>query len=378
MCWRACGAATSMPPEPKGLSVTLSQAGPIPIDVSMECSPGELLAIVGSSGAGKTTVLRTIAGLYAPAAGRIACNGETWFDAAAGIMLPPQARAAGLVFQDYALFPHLSALDNVRLAMHHVPEPERTAAARSLLERVHLGGLEARKPDQLSGGQRQRVALGRALARDPKVLLLDEPFSAVDRMTREPLKEEIASLHRALAIPIVLVTHDLEEALALADRICVIDRGRTLQTGTPEDVRLRPVSAVVARLMGQTNIFTGEVERRSGVGVPGRIRWQGRSLHVAETGPFKTSDRVAWLVASDYIDVVEGEGQNQSNIISGVLADATELGERTVLRLRFDEEEAELRFSLASRDARARGLAAGRTLTVRLLPEGIHLVSAKG
>jgi molybdate transport system ATP-binding protein len=293
-------------------------------------------------------------------------------------MLPPQARAAGLVFQDYALFPHLSALDNVRLAMHHVPEPERTAAARSLLERVHLGGLKARKPDQLSGGQRQRVALGRALARDPKVLLLDEPFSAVDRMTREPLKEEIASLHRALAIPIVLVTHDLEEALALADRICVIDRGRTLQTGTPEDVRLRPVSAVVARLMGQTNIFTGEVERRSGVGVPGRIRWQGRSLDVAETGPFKTSDRVAWLVASDYIDVVEGEGWNQSNIISGVLADATELGERTVLRLRFDEEEAELRFSLASRDARARGLAAGRTLTVRLLPEGIHLVSAKG
>src|SRR5262249_34824670 len=158
---------------------------------------------------------------------------------------------------------------------------------KSLLQRVHLGGLEARKPDWLSGGQRQRVALARALARDPKVLLLDEPFSAVDRMTREPLKDEIASLHRALAIPILLVTHDLEEAQALANRICVIDRGRTLQSGTPEEIRLRPASALVARLTGHSNIFAGEVERRSEPGVPGRIRWHGRSLEAVETGAFK-------------------------------------------------------------------------------------------
>ena len=125
---------------------------------------------------------------------------------------------------------------------------------------MHLEGLEARRPDQLSGGQRQRVALARALARDPKVLLLDEPFSAVDRMTREPLKEEIAALHRALDIPMVLVTHDLEEAQALADRICVLHAGTTLQIGTPDEVRLRPRSALVARLMGQSNVFPAVVE----------------------------------------------------------------------------------------------------------------------
>ena len=361
--------------EPASLSVALSQAGPIALDVDIACGPGELLALVGPSGAGKTTVLHAIAGLQRPAAGRIVAGPDIWFDGAFGIMVPPQARAVGLVFQDYALFPHLSALDNVRLAMRHVAEPERTAEAVSLLARVHLDGLEARKPDQLSGGQRQRVALARALARDPKVLLLDEPFSAVDRMTREPLKEELASLRRSLAIPIILVTHDLEEAQALADRICVIDRGRTLQTGTPDDVRLRPASALVARLTGQTNLFSGEVERVSAGGQPGRIRWGGRSLEVADTGKVRAGARVAWLVPSDYVVVVDAAHQGEANVVHGRLTDVTRLGERTVLSLRVDADgDAPLRFTLATRDARNQGFGAGRPLSVRLLPEGIHLM----
>jgi molybdate transport system ATP-binding protein len=356
------------------LGVALSQAGPIPLDVDFACRPGELLALVGPSGAGKTTVLRAIAGLYRPKAGRIVSGGDIWFDGAAQIMVPPQERAVGLVFQDYALFPHLSALDNVRLAMHHLAEPERAAAARSLLERVHLDGLQARKPEQLSGGQRQRVALARALARDPKVLLLDEPFSAVDRVTREPLKEEIANLHRALAIPIVLVTHDLEEAQALADRISVIDGGRTLQTGTPDDVRLRPASAVVARLTGQTNVFAGEVERVSAAGKPGRIRWEGHSLDVADTAAARAGERVAWLIPTDYVVLTDGAGAGGANVVTGTLSEITRLGERCMLTLQRGEGRL-LRLTLAMREVRERGQAApGGALAVCLLPQGIHLM----
>jgi molybdate transport system ATP-binding protein len=362
-----------MPREPAPLSVALSQAGPIPLDVEIACGPGELLALVGPSGAGKTTVLRAIAGLYRPKAGRIVCGSDTWFDGGAGIMSPPQARAVGLVFQDYALFPHLSALDNVRLAMHHLAEPGRTAAATSLLKRVHLDGLEARKPDRLSGGQRQRVALARALARDPKVLLLDEPFSAVDRMTREPLKEEIANLHRALPMPIVLVTHDLEEAQALADRISVIDRGRTLQTGTPDDMRMRPASAMVARLTGHTNIFAGEVERGSSGGKPGRVRWDGHSLDVTDTGAAKVGERVEWLIPSDFVVLAERAGGGDANVLTATLSEITRLGERCMLTVQLGAAE-QLRFTMTSRELRGRGLEIGRDLSLRLLPEGIHLM----
>ena len=357
------------------LFVALSQSAPIPLEVAITCRPGELLALVGPSGSGKTTVLRAIAGLYRPQAGRIVSGGDTWFDGAARIMAPPQARAVGLVFQDYALFPHLSALDNVALAMHHIAQAERTAAASALLARLHLAGLEGRTPDRLSGGQRQRVALARALARDPKVLLLDEPFSAVDRMTRERLKEELASLRRSLAIPIVLVTHDLEEAQALADRITVIYQGRTLQTGAPDDVRLRPASALVAQLMGQTNIFAGVVEQASGTGGAGRIRWGDRTLEVAITGEFRAGERVAWLISPDYVVPAEEAEDGAGNTVPGVLSDITGLGERTALTLRLGVGD-NLRITLATREVRARALEAGGPLNVRLLGEGIHLMPA--
>ena len=356
------------------LSVLLTQAAPIPLDVEIACRPGELLALVGPSGSGKTTTLRAIAGLYRPEAGRIRSGGETWFDGEAGIMVAPQARSVGLVFQDYALFPHLSALDNVRLAMHHVPEPERRSAATALLARVHLDGLEARTPDRLSGGQRQRVALARALARDPKVLLLDEPFSAVDRMTRERLKEELASLRRSLPIPIILVTHDLEEAEALADRISVIHAGRTLQTGAPDDVRLRPVDRQVARLMGQPNVFDGVVVAAAAQGRKGMLRWGERRLEVASTGAFRDGGRVAWLVPSDYVAFADPAARDgEANVLSGVLAEIKSLGERTALTLRLGEKDV-LRFNVATREARARALSVGASLNVHLACEGIHLM----
>jgi molybdate transport system ATP-binding protein len=202
-----------------GLAVRLRQTRPIPLDVALACAPGELLALVGPSGSGKSTTLRAIAGLHRTKDGLVCCGGRTWLDTGNGIDLPPHRRSVGFVFQSYALFPHMTALGNVTAALGHRPAGERETRGRELLAQVRLAGLEARRPAELSGGQQQRVAVARALAREPSVLLLDEPFSAVDRSTRERLYRELVELRRGLAIPMVLVTHDLEEAALLADRL---------------------------------------------------------------------------------------------------------------------------------------------------------------
>jgi molybdate transport system ATP-binding protein len=218
------------------LEVMARAAAPIPLDVAFRVEPGELLALVGHSGSGKTTLLRTIAGLWRPEVARVGVNGHTWLDSAAGVNLPPHRRRVGLVFQNYALFPHMTAARNVMAAMD---APDRAEAER-LLELVNLHGLSDRLPAQLSGGQQQRVAVARALARRPQALLLDEPFSAVDRVTRENLYGEIIDLRAHLAMPVVLVTHDVNEAQMLADRMVVIETGRIIRSGTTAEVMADP------------------------------------------------------------------------------------------------------------------------------------------
>ncbi|HWK38617.1 MAG TPA: ABC transporter ATP-binding protein [Hyphomicrobium sp.] len=354
-----------MASEPPALSIALRQDAPIPLDVSLSTRRGELLALIGPSGSGKTTVLRSIAGLYHPSGGRIATGSDTWLDTDAGIDLSPQARRVGLVFQDYALFPHLSALDNVRLAMLGEREGERTRRAKELLARVHLAGLEARRPDQLSGGERQRVALARALARDPQVLLLDEPFSAVDRMTREPLKEELAGLHRALDIPIVLVTHDLEEAQSLADRICVLERGKALQIGTPEDIRLRPAAMGVARLMGQTNLIPAVVLDGS------HIRCGPHVVATRQLNGARGGDGVTALFPADCISLVDA-AEGRPNVLRGMLSELQPLGDVTALTLDFDAMR--LRLKVPSREAAMRTLRPGLMVDVELDPAFVHVI----
>lgn len=231
------------------LEVMIRQDGPIPLDVSLTCATGEMLALVGPSGSGKTTTLRTIAGLYRPASGRVRAGATVWFDSAAGINLPPHQRRVGLVFQQHALFPHMTAAGNVMAAMGHRPKAERRAEALRFLELVHLHGLDGRYPAELSGGQQQRVALARALAREPDILLLDEPFSSVDRRVRRALHAQLRALRAAIAVPILLVTHDLDEAAGLADTMAVIDRGAIIQTGPPAEVLRHPASARVAEAL---------------------------------------------------------------------------------------------------------------------------------
>ena len=202
----------------------------------------ETLALVGPSGAGKTTALRAVAGLVRPARGRIELGGEVLYDAASGVDRPPEERRVGLVFQEYALFPHLSVEGNVGFGGR-----ERVA---ELLERFGIAHLARARPGELSGGERQRVALARALARDPEVLLLDEPMAALDAHTRAGVRAELQELLRELALPTILVTHDFEDAAALADRVGVLSAGHVLQLGTPDELVAAPADVFVAGFTG--------------------------------------------------------------------------------------------------------------------------------
>jgi molybdate transport system ATP-binding protein len=211
---------------------------------------GGTLALVGPSGAGKTSVLRAIAGLLRPENGYVALDGETWLDTTGAIDVPPERRRVGLVFQEYALFPHLDVLGNVAFGARD------RSVVPGLLERLRIGGLAHARPDELSGGERQRVALARALARDPGVLLLDEPLAALDTHTRTAVRAELHALLASLELPTVLVTHDFEDAATLADRVGVLVEGRILQLGTPQELVSTPLDPFVASFTG-ANLLLG-------------------------------------------------------------------------------------------------------------------------
>jgi molybdate transport system ATP-binding protein len=224
----------------RGLRVDIQQGAPIPLNVAFHCEPGQVLALFGPSGSGKTTVLRTIAGLYAPRQAHVAVDGETWLDTAGGLNVAAHTRRVGFVFQEYALFPHLSALNNVVMALGHRPRGERRERALELLQLVHLHERVDRRPGSLSGGERQRVAVARALAREPRVLLFDEPFAAVDRSLRRALQSEIDGIRRTVDIPIVLVTHDYEDVVRLATHLAIIRAGQVIAHGSLTSLTSRP------------------------------------------------------------------------------------------------------------------------------------------
>jgi molybdate transport system ATP-binding protein len=246
----------------RGIAVTLRQTTPVPLDVSFRCGPGEVLAIFGPSGSGKTTILRTIAGLHAPASARVEVGRELWTDTASGTFVPPHRRRAGFVFQEYALFPHLSAAGNVIAALSHRPGRERRDRALKLLAQVRLGDRADRRPRELSGGERQRVALARALAREPAVLLLDEPFAATDRLVRRELQDRIDELRRAVDMPVVFVTHDFEDVVRLATHLLLLERGQVLASGLLAELTSRPELSGLRQAVGLGSVFDAVVSRR--------------------------------------------------------------------------------------------------------------------
>ena len=236
-------------------------------------APGQVLVLFGPSGSGKTTLLRAVAGLDRPDAGAISFDGETWFDAASGVFVPPQRRRAGFLFQDFALFPHLSVEENVAYGLGRLAREERKGRVLEAARLLRVEPLLGRRISMLSGGERQRVALARALAPRPRLLLLDEPLSALDGPTREELRGELRALLHHLGIPSILVTHDRVEALALGDRLAVLVDGVVRQSGPVEEVFGAPSDTAVARVVGTENVL------------PVRVAGSEGGLVIVEAGP---------------------------------------------------------------------------------------------
>ena len=275
----------------------------------------EITALVGPSGAGKSTVLNAIAGLVKPDAGRISCDGGIWFDAEHGISLLPEQRRVGLVFQDYALFPHLTVRQNIEYARRH--------PADEYLERFQIAHLEHARPGSLSGGERQRVALARALARDPEILLLDEPLAALDAHTKVDVRAELQQLLAGLEIPTLLVTHDFEDAAALADEVGVIVEGQLRQTGKPADLVAQPADPFVASFTG-ANLLHGE-RRVTSVGTTSVRLEDGTVVSTADDG-----DGAIVLAVYPWDVTISTTHPNDSamNVIGGAISAITELGNR--------------------------------------------------
>ena len=366
---------TSLP-----LVVDIEQALPMPLRGSLRCEAVELLALVGPSGAGKTSLVRVLAGLMRPQQGRVQVGGEVWCDTARCVFLPPQRRHVGLVFQNYALMPHLDAVDNVALSLLHLPSDERRMQARQWLDHVHLGAdQQMRRPAALSGGEQQRVAVARALARAPRLLLLDEPFSAVDQMNRQGLYRLLADLRRELAIPIVLVTHDLNEARMLADRLVVMDAGQVLQQGSPAHIHNAPRNARVADLVGIQNRFQGQWLGPADTPGQGLLRWTGEGssemapvLKVRDKGKVPTAQAVNWVIPSDGIALIDVASLRPADF-SAEVSEARHLGEITLATLSLAAVPG-ARLVLTLSGAHRQGLALGARVGVRLDPGLVHVM----
>jgi molybdate transport system ATP-binding protein len=297
--------------------------GSLMLDVEFAVAPGETLALAGPSGAGKTSVLRAVAGLLRPERGRVVCGGERWLDTESRVDVPPERRGCGYLFQEYALFPHLSAWRNVAYGLPR--DERRRERAHELLEMFGLADRAEARPRALSGGERQRVALARALARRPRVLLLDEPLSALDTRTRGRASRELAAALRDAGVPALLVTHDFAEAALLGDRVAVLDAGRIVQTGSARELAAAPASAFVADFTGAV-VLTGEA--RPGSDGLTLVRLDGGG-EVASTDPGSGPVAVSvhpWEIALGPVGVTATS--SAQNHLEGAITTVTHVGNR--------------------------------------------------
>jgi molybdate transport system ATP-binding protein len=348
------------------------------LDLRLELPENAITSVVGPSGSGKTSTLRVVAGLWAPAAGRIAFGGTTWFASDSGINLAPRDRSIGVVPQRYALFPHLTARQNVEAALLNLPRGRRAPRAEAALARAHVAGLEARYPHELSGGQQQRVAVARAIAREPRVLLLDEPFSSVDRSTRKHLYAELKRLHAELGCTVMLVTHDLDEAALLSSHLCLIRRGRLVQAGATQDVLARPESAEAARLLDYGNIFRASLVSHDSSRRLYLLDWHGVRLAAALDERFHPGQPVDWVISHAEVLPADAGGQLASdNTVPATVRDMVTLGDDLHLRLAPDHAPAlTLHMKVSRHVAFHRHVSAASPLLIRFTPSAIVIMAA--
>jgi putrescine transport system ATP-binding protein len=300
-------------------------------NVSLAIFKGEMFALVGASGCGKTTLLRMLAGFAHPSSGRICIDGVDMST------IPPHERPVNMMFQSYALFPHMTVESNVGYGLRRLPIEAATKRQRvqEALDMVQLGALAARKPHQLSGGQRQRVALARALIRRPKVLLLDEPLSALDKKLREQTQFELMDLQQKVGITFIVVTHDQDEAMALATRIAVMDRGQVVQVGTPAEIYEFPCSRFVADFVGTTNLFEGTVSACEPGLITVACAEAGGDLLVDDEGRFTVGQRVWVALRPEKVRLgKQPVSAVRVNQLRGTVWELGYLGNRSTYRIR--------------------------------------------
>ena len=293
--------------------------------ITLDIARGEFFCLVGASGSGKTTLLRLIAGFETPDRGRILIDGEDMSDR------PPYERPVNMMFQSYALFPHLTVADNVGFGLEEERRPraeirERVGAALDLFD---MGGLAARKPHQLSGGQRQRVALARALVKNPKILLLDEPLAALDKKLRERAQLELVALRERVGITFIMVTHDQDEAMSMANRIALMRDGALCQVGTPRDLYDAPQSRFAADFFGVANLFDGHATAQ------GRVDCAGVGAALAVGGDCPRSGDVTVMVRPEQIEV-DWQAPDEPNVLAATLANIVFLGNAYVCHFTLD------------------------------------------
>ncbi len=339
-------------------------------DVSFTVHDGEFLTLLGPSGCGKTTTLMSIAGFQQPDAGRIACGDRVFFDHEGAVHLAAEQRNLGMVFQSYAVWPHMTVAQNVGfpLKVRKLKKPAIAKQVSETLELVEMSPYAARYPHELSGGQQQRVALARALVYSPSVLLLDEPFSNLDAKLRERARVWLKELQSRLGLTTVFVTHDQDEALSLSDRILVIDHGVILQAGTPQEVYQQPTTRFVAEFLGTCNILTGRVTSRTEHGATVAIDSSTAELSLSDAN-LCVGDTVELALRPETVVLSSNVPSGAENEFTAALRSAAFLGDHYVYEL-------DLRgVALTVRDTRA---FSGPELTVRIPSEACRVLAHEG